>query len=85
MTPEEKAQLAAELATNALGDMDKKSKDQIRKALAADMHRRHRERERRRKELMTQTEVSLPWGRVSSWRFSSFRFDKPYVAGSGFG
>lgn len=63
MTSEEKNKLAAEVASGTLG-LDKTAREQVAKALAAEMQRRHEERERRRKELMISTQVQLPWGPV---------------------
>lgn len=64
LTAEEKNKLAADVASKALG-LNKKAQEQVAKAIAAEMQRRHEEREKRRRELMISTKVQLPWGPVS--------------------
>jgi len=67
MTREQKNKLAAEAATSGMR-LDSKTREQVAKALAAEMQRRHMERERRRKELMERTQVNLPWGKKTPVR-----------------
>lgn len=65
MSSEEKNKLAAQVATSGL-KLDEKTKDQVARALAAEMQRRHLERESRRKDYLMASQVQLPWGKVRS-------------------